>query len=141
MAWLYATVMGAENPGFQIGKDQVDHWQVHVGHLWIPEDIKRLVLVTKGWQFRIGAPAVGANGCSLDDVFCNEREQVFTVHTLDYPEPNSPGINELFQRDSAFMVFAMFRATSFGIFAQADFDGSDDNGFIVATLSALRRPA
>ena len=39
------------------------------------------------------------------------------------------------------MVFAVFRATSFGIFPQADFDGSDNNGFIVATLSALRPPA
>ena len=31
----------------------------------------------------------------------------------------------------------MFRAAFFGILSQADFDGSDNNGFIVAALSAL----
>ena len=55
MALLYATMMGAENPGFQIGKGPVDRWQMHVGHLWIAKDVKRLVLVAKA-VVPIGAP-------------------------------------------------------------------------------------
>src|SRR6266508_1266601 len=96
-------MMRAENPSFQVGENQVDHWQVPFRDVWIAVEHNRLVGIPQYVQHLVSWPSVSFDDCSRCHAVRNEGGKVFSCATGDNAEPKSPSIDKPLERDAAFM--------------------------------------
>lgn len=54
-------VMGAQNPGFEVGEDQMNHGQVSLGLVRIARQNQRIMDISQRQQCLITRPAISAN--------------------------------------------------------------------------------
>jgi hypothetical protein len=66
------TVMYAIQPGFQIGKDEMDNWQILFGHLRIAPFSDGQVFVSTLGEAGVAAPVVGNERCPWYNGTLNE---------------------------------------------------------------------
>src|SRR5271167_1122843 len=115
MVLANAAVMRAENPCFQVGKDEVNHGQMTVSLLWIARQCERIVNISQCWQRFITRPAVGSHGRACGDILLDESGQTVSATTVDDAKPQPPGIHQFFERDSALMLLFVLCRALFGI--------------------------
>ena len=65
-------VMYAIQPGFQIGKDEMDNWQILFGHLRVTPFSDGHVLVSTPGEAGVAAPIVGNERCARYNGALNE---------------------------------------------------------------------
>jgi hypothetical protein len=84
--------MGADQPGFQVGEDQMDDWQILLGHLRIAPFSDGDVFVATLGKAGVAAPVVGDERRARHNGALDEAAERLRAAVRHDGEPNPPGI-------------------------------------------------
>ncbi len=77
MFWLDTPMMCSFDPGLQVAKDEVDHWQVRLCLVWITTEHQRHMAVSHLGQSWVAGPSVGIDDSAKRDVLFDKACQHF----------------------------------------------------------------
>lgn len=89
----YRAVMGAEQPCFQVGENQMDHGKMRFRFVRIAVQFQGVVTVSERCEAIVAVPAIGAHRGAKGDVVGDEGYQVFGGAVRNHAEPQAPGID------------------------------------------------
>lgn len=128
-------VVGAKNPGFEVGKQEVDHGQVGVELLRIAGNFEGFVAVVIAGQGFITFGVVGADDCAFCHTVIDEGNQFQSTTAGDNAQAEPAGIDQFLEGYAIGMILPVSGGAGFGIFARTDFNGASNDGFVVGATN------
>jgi len=133
-------MMGPENPGLEIGKDQMDQGQMPSRQVGVAGQNERIVLISKVVQCLVGRFTICENLGPFGHVLSDKAQQTSVLAAHD-GKADAPRINELLDGCGAAMKAAMLGYSFRAILPYPDLDGPNNDGFVTDPLLPASRPA
>ena len=137
---LDAPVMGSIDPRLEVREDEMNHREMRFGLIGIATEDQGIVPVAQAWQVIVASPSIGPDDGSAGDIVGGKGGDVFRGPATDDAQPQSPGIDLLFEW-AAVVVLAFSAGAVFGIFPPPHFDSAQDGSLVMHAATLGARPA
>lgn len=122
------TVMSAHDPCFEIGENEVDHWQVGVGLLCITIENQSFMVKAERCHRVVTDPGIGSDGGTLGDAAFDKTHDRRTAAVGDDSKPQAACIDA--------SLVSLLR-----LFPQPHFDSTNHCGHVMNAPALSPRPA